>query len=320
MGMGHVQQSTTLAKLLCDKAEVFFLTKSDQRVLDAIRGHGFDGTQFDGDLEILAHLALADPDVIIFDKIDVSEQFAIEIRRTLRAGLVIFTNLTKANLRAHIAVIADIGSCFKNIRSIDGNTGTVYYHGPKYWVLRNEFYEYRKKDKIVSDGVNRVLLIFGGSDPSNLTSVVLDELLSLGSMPKIDVVLGAHFGHEKDLAIALVRHPKRSSGISIHRNVNNIAELMYAADLVIASPGLSAFEALCVGTPVIVMPHDSLQRDTYRGFLEMLESKDVRGLGGLIERGQFTYPHSESIVAMEIGHGVAELVSEIMKLGKKVAL
>ncbi len=95
---------------------------------------------------------------------------------------------------------------------------------------------------------------------------------------------------------------------------------MYAADLVIASPGLSAFEALCVGTPVIVMPHDSLQRDTYRGYLEMLERKDVRGLGGLIERGQFTYPHSESIVAMEIGHGVTELVSEIMKLGKKVAL
>jgi spore coat polysaccharide biosynthesis predicted glycosyltransferase SpsG len=51
--------------------------------------------------------------------------------------------------------------------------------------------------------------------------------------------------------------------VNAYNNAETVAELMYSADLVIASPGLSTFEALCVGIPVIVMPHDDLQKEIY---------------------------------------------------------
>jgi spore coat polysaccharide biosynthesis predicted glycosyltransferase SpsG len=88
---------------------------------------------------------------------------------------------------------------------------------------------------------------------------------------------------------------------------------MYSADLVIAAPGLSVFEALCVGTPVIVMPQNSLQKKTYEGFMRVLDKNEVNRLGKMIDNSDFSYPHEEHIMRMEIGEGKSELIEEILK-------
>jgi spore coat polysaccharide biosynthesis predicted glycosyltransferase SpsG len=312
MGMGHVQQSTTLARELRSSADICFLTKSGETVVAMIRESGFDVVCAKSDSEILRRLAAMEPDLVIVDKIDFDEALARDIKRKLKARLIIFTNLTSANRYADVAVTADIGSGFKNIARTDPDTHTLYYYGPKYWVLRREFYEYRSRGKVTSGTVETVLLLFGGSDPSNLTSAVLEELLALDRMLRIDVILGAHFGHGDTVSLILERYPGKTANVTIHKNITNVAELMYKADLVIASPGLSVFEALCVGTPVIVMPQDELQRDTYQGFMCMLERGNVGKLKGMIERAEFTYPNESHIAMMEIGEGVPELLDVIL--------
>lgn len=148
--------------------------------------------------------------------------------------------------------------------------------------MRREFHDYQKLGKPRTTSLDRVLLIFGGSDPANLTSATLDQLLAQTQTPLIDVVLGAHFCHDADLQDVLERRRDRASQVTVHRNITNVAELMYRADLVLASPGLSAFEALKVGTPIIVVPHDDLQRDTYQGFMRMLERPVARVLRGML--------------------------------------
>ena len=310
--MGHVQQSTTIAKELRGSADISFLTKSDDTVMAKIREAGFDVARAKSDSEILGHLAGLNPDIVIVDKIDFDEELARDIKRTLKARLIVFTNLTSANRYADVAVTADIGSGFKNITYSDPDTGTLYFYGPKYWVLRSEFYEYKRKGKVSSRDPESVLLVFGGSDPSNLTSAVLQELLGLDRTLRIDVILGAHFGHDDSVNLVLQRRRQKRASVTVHRNIENVAELMYKAELVIASPGLSAFEALCVGTPVIVMPQDALQRDTYQGFMRMLERGDVGKLGGMIERAEFTFPNENHIAMMEIGEGVPELLEVIL--------
>lgn len=324
MGMGHVQQSTTLARELRAKADVCFLTKSDDTVLTAIRESGFEATGLRNDAEILQHLTTLNPDIIVFDKIDVEEKLARDIKNALKARLVIFTNLTGANKYADVAVLqratdltADIGSRFKNVAYTDNDTNTLYYYGPKYWVLRPEFYEYKSKCKVSSRKPEHILLTFGGSDPSNLTSAVLEELLGMDRTLWIDVILGAHFGYDDSVSLAFERYPGKRANVTVHRNIKNVADLMYKADLTVTSAGLSMLEALCVGTPVIVMPHDSLQRDTYRGFMRMLERDEISKLGGMIERAEFTYPHEEHIAMMKIGEGVSELVEVILRSVKR---
>lgn len=310
--MGHVQQSITIAQELGSAAQVRFLTKSGPAVLAKIRESGFEADRLDSDMELLRTLVSADPDIVIFDKLDVAEELARDIKARLRARLVIFTNLTEANRYADVAVTADIGSRFQNVTFTDEATKTRYYYGPKYWVLRREFHEYRRRGKRSRAPVERVLLMFGGSDPADITSVALEQLLQREHTPAVDVILGAHFGHEHAVREVLDRHSSRRATVTLHRNISNVAEMMFDSDLVLASPGLSAFEALCVGTPVIVVPQDELQRDTYRGFMRMLERDELGRLGGMIDRAEFTYPDDEHIAAMEIGEGVAELKQVIL--------
>lgn len=307
LGLGHVQQSIAFARELSSDADIQFLTKSDQTVCDKITDSGFPTSRLQNDEEIFARLQAIDPDVIIFDKLDVAEELASDIRHKLRARLVIFTNLTRANRHADIAVTADIGSRFENIRFTDEETCTEYLYGPKYWVMRREFDEYQKLGKPRTTNIDRILLIFGGSDPANLTSATLAQLLTLQNPPLIDVVLGAHFCHDADVQYVLERHRSKASRITVHRNIANVAELMHRADLVLASPGLSAFEALKVGTPIIIVPHDDLQRDTYEGFMRMLERDQLQELRGMLDRRDFTYPQDAQIVRMEIGEGIPDL-------------
>jgi spore coat polysaccharide biosynthesis predicted glycosyltransferase SpsG len=314
LGLGHVQQSTAFAQELASEADICFLTKSDDAVLSKIRENGFEVIRHESDASILRHLETLSPDIVIFDKLDVAEDLARDIKRSLNAHLVIFTNLTRANRYADIAVTADIGSRFENISFFDEETKTLYFYGPKYWILKPAFYDYWRRGKQLAAVPKRILLIFGGSDPANLTSAALDQLLSLDKPYRLDVVLGAHYHHDDDLRGVLQRHGARGAEVTVYQNITNVAELMYEADLVIASPGLSAFESLRVGTPVIVVPHDALQSQTYQGFMRMLQRDELWKMGDMIEKRDFSFPRDTRIARMEIGEGVRELKELIVKL------
>lgn len=319
MGMGHIQQSTTLAKQLQGKAAIFFITKSNEVVITVIREAGFQVTSVQDDMQIFEYLQSLNPEIVIFDKIDVDEKLAKKIRTELTCRLVIFTNLTDANQYAHIAVLqraedlhADPISRFKNLSYTNQSSKTRYFFGPKYWILRPEFFEYKKLHKTTPEIIDHILLTFGGSDPTNLTCLVLEKLLEIDSEYHIDVVLGQQFSFHHEVASLLRTHGDKGRNVSLHRNVRNMAVLMYNADLAITAAGMSMFEALCVGTPVIVIPQDQLQRDTYQGVVRMLEIDGLGNLEGMIAVADFSHSGDLNIIDMNIGLGVQELVDAIL--------
>lgn len=312
LGMGHVVQSLSLAKRFSGKVDIQFITKSSETIIKKINDSGFYAVHFNTDNEIYNYLKTNEPDIIIFDKLDVNEEFAKRIRYELSSKLVIFTNITSANKFAHIAVTADIGSEFENIKFADNETKTLYFYGPKYWILREEFYKIKNDENTYLDPIRRILLIFGGSDPSNITTSVLKLFFDNNTDYNIDVILGASYGYIDEIN-NIINHKEHSNNITIYQNVDNVAQLMYQADLVIASPGLSCFESLCVGTPVVVIPQNELQKETYDGFFSIIGIDEIDQLLKIIEKRKFTYPESEFVKNLEIGNGINEIVDEILK-------
>ncbi|MEN6349896.1 MAG: glycosyltransferase [Syntrophomonas sp.] len=313
LGLGHVYQTITFAKLLKHKGEICFLTKSGETVVNKIRDAGFITHKLASDYEILDYLHKNLPNVVIIDNVDVSVELARDIKKDGNIRLVIFTNLTSANRFADVAVTADISCHFNNIRFMNNDTNTLYFYGPKYWILREEFHEFHNKNKAMPESINNILVIFGGSDPSNLTTLVIKELLNLPDYTKIDVILGASFTHFDSLNQVLQEYEAKKKNINIHKNISNVAELMFNADLVIASPGISAFEALLVGTPIILFPQDFLQRETYKSFIKIIAPEDVAGLLSVIANRSFTYPNQEEIIEMHIGEGTEEIIKAILE-------
>jgi spore coat polysaccharide biosynthesis predicted glycosyltransferase SpsG len=300
LGLGHIYQSTTLAREFIGKNNILFLTQSEYSVMKQIEEAGFGVLQMD-DVKKLIFLQNCKPDIIIIDKLDVSEKFAKVIKETLTAKLVIMTNLTSANQYADMAVCAMTNGKLCNAKFTDGST--KYYSGAKYFILRKEFYEYHDKGKKLN-GICKILLVFGGVDKANLTIPVLEELLK-GNY-KIDVIKSAMYANPELL-------DKFKDKVAIHTNTNEVARLMYEADLCIVSPGLSLFEALCVGTPIVAIPQLPYQWDACVGQIKMIHREEIGKLNDIIRKKDFSFPQDKNIKEMEIGQGKAELVAEILK-------
>jgi len=313
-GMGHVQQAITLADELRERIDACFLTKSDQTVVEHIRKAGYDVHQLDCDEKMLDFIRAIHPDAVIIDKIDENEAFARALKEDLQVKLVIFTNLTKASQWADVSVLADYGSNLKNIKYLDERTNTVYFYGPKYWLLRREFCDRKKCGRESCGTVGEITLLFGGSDPLNLTSVVLEELLKLDRPFGVNVILGAHFEHKDALNQVITSYSGAKAKVKMFKDIPNVADLMCNSDLVITSPGLSLFEALCVGTPVIIFPQNEIQKKAYRGLLRILDKEEINNLGGMIDHLDFVRPEEEQIREMEIGEGKQEIIDEILRL------
>jgi spore coat polysaccharide biosynthesis predicted glycosyltransferase SpsG len=183
-------------------------------------------------------------------------------------------------------------------------------------VLRKEFYEFKKRGKNLSDKIEKILLIFGGSDPANLTATTLNELLDSCNDYKIDVIVGARFVYMSEINRILGSHPESKNNVKVYQDINNVAELMYKADLVFSSPGGSLFEALCVGTPVISVNQNERQKGWFEGYLPSLDKSEMGKINDIIAERSFIDPKSEFITKLETGEGKNELVQAI--IGVKV--
>jgi UDP-2,4-diacetamido-2,4,6-trideoxy-beta-L-altropyranose hydrolase len=130
--------------------------------------------------------------------------------------------------------------------------------GPRYALLRPEFDRYRKSNMERDGRVRRILIFFGGSDPTNETSKSLWAIRSL-KMPEIalDVVAGASNPHREEIRSMCSAMPNTT----YHCQVENMAELMAAADLAIGAGGTATWERCCLGLPSlsIVLAENQLE-------------------------------------------------------------
>jgi UDP-2,4-diacetamido-2,4,6-trideoxy-beta-L-altropyranose hydrolase len=120
--------------------------------------------------------------------------------------------------------------------------------GPRYALLRPQFDRYRK-NSIERDGrVKRILIFFGGGDPTNETAKSLHAMRSL-KMPEIalDVVAGSSNPHREEIKSIC----SAMQNTTYHCQVDNMAELMAAADLTIGAGGTATWERCCLGLPSI---------------------------------------------------------------------
>jgi len=318
MGTGHVFRSLTLARELNGKCESNFLIKYSKDVVKLVERNGFPAFQYKNNDELLKVLRELKPDVVIFDKLNVGSDVVRKIKNDSR--IVIFDNVSQANRYADVVVNAIIGSNFKNKKFFDRSAGTLYLYGPRYLILRREFYNCKKmiKDSGRKNEIRSILIIFGGSDPSNLTAKVLSRLLNMNLDLEIDVILGPLYKYyiklkrllEKDWNVFNTR-------VRLHQSSENVAELMWSSDVIFTSPGLSMFEALFLNKPVIVLYQNSLQKMVYRDFLKRVSNMSDRNyLSDLLHalelnEAHIIDPHNNYVKELHIGKGKFEILEAL---------
>ena len=129
--------------------------------------------------------------------------------------------------------------------------------GPKYALLRKEFYAARKNLRQRDGTIKRILIFFGGSDPTNETIKAL-AAIKLLNRPDIavDVVVGKTNRNKQQVE----RLCNSLHNVLFYCNVENMAYLMSIADLAIGAGGTSTWERCCLGLPslMIALAHNQV--------------------------------------------------------------
>ncbi len=125
--------------------------------------------------------------------------------------------------------------------------------GAKFAPLRPEFLNWREfalERRCNFQGVKKILVSLGGTDRSNLTEQVLNQLtrLKLPNNIEIEVVVGLGFAHLKRVEDQIALLPIK---ISLNVGANNMASRIVEADLGIGAIGVSTWERFCLGLPAV---------------------------------------------------------------------
>jgi UDP-2,4-diacetamido-2,4,6-trideoxy-beta-L-altropyranose hydrolase len=122
--------------------------------------------------------------------------------------------------------------------------------GPRFSLLRPEFREERKSLRKRGGQIGRILVFFGGSDPTNETMKALFALSRFQETEiKVDVVVGSANQNRNHI----LTYCQKNRNIEFHFNIDYMARLMSRADLFIGSGGSSTWERCCLGLPSIII-------------------------------------------------------------------
>jgi UDP-2,4-diacetamido-2,4,6-trideoxy-beta-L-altropyranose hydrolase len=121
--------------------------------------------------------------------------------------------------------------------------------GPTFALLRPEFRKARETLRQRDGTIRRILVFFGGVDPTGETEKALDAIDQLDAPDiAVDVVVGANNPRAEIIQAICQGMPN----VTFHQQVSNMAQLMAAADLTIGAGGTASWERCCLGLPSLV--------------------------------------------------------------------
>ena len=268
IGTGHVYRCLSIASKLVFHEVLFLIDEDHQLGIDIVGNYNYPYKLYDGMDDLVESLRMYSPQVVINDILDTSREY-VSILKNEGYFVVNFEDLGTGT------EVADV--VFDALYEHEVGEDKIFT-GHKYYILKDEFYF--QPQKIITHTVNNVLITFGGTDPNNFTEKVIDSILSTNYEGRINVILGLGYQGLEDL----ISKYESNQSIQIYRNVSNISEFMFKADLIFTSAGRTMYEICSLGVPTICLCQNERElshvfANESNGFINM-------GLGEYVERQQ----------------------------------
>ena len=234
LGLGHIYRSLAVAQELA-RHDVILVTDAAHEMGGALLSqYPFHLEVIDGESGFMNLLDTLKPDLVILDQLDTTVSYIRSLRKRV-SRIVTFEDLGEGAFECDL-LISDL---YENIAVPEDRQ----FKGLMNAIMAPHF-ETLGAQKIFSDSVEVILLVFGGSDPSHLTEKALVALSEANFKGRVEVVVGP--GVDREISLA-------GLGLSgeIFHNVRFMPDLMRRADLAISSAGRTVTELLSCGVPVL---------------------------------------------------------------------
>lgn len=176
--------------------------------------------------------------------------------------------------------------------------------GTSFALLRDEFQS--ATDISPSRTKNNILIMFGGTDPDNLTLKALQQLCIRNDLHKITIIIGSSAQHLESV-INYVNHQKYNHNtlFELHINPSNIAQLMRDSTLAIGAAGTTSWERCAAGLPsvVIIQAENQKQIALELTKLKVISSLEVKQIQSSLNQQVTTWLNDPVRYQMAIEQG-----------------
>jgi len=313
LGSGHVMRCLTLAVELRERgAQVTFACRPlPGNWIERIRSEGFDvlilpvGAIPDADaphaidspadaqalLDLLEHSKQAF-DALVVDHYGLDASWELAMRGQSRS-LLVMDDLADRPHECDLLLDSTLSADSDRYRTCVPRSCRQLL-GPEFSLVRREFAARRNEPFSRITAGWRIVVSFGGSDPTRESLKAL-EAASILTLPDVtfDLVAGSHFPHLE----AIREQCRMQPNVALHQDVADMAGLMAGADLFLGAGGGTTWERCCLGLPAVVVS---------------VAPNQVVAAQALAEAGVQRYlGRSEQVSAQEIAQAIGDLLCDV---------
>ena len=249
IGFGHLKRSLVLAGLLADSiSPLFLLDSQDYRSRDLIAAAGCQFLALDIEK---AWDYLPEPAAVLIDtRLERGLDILISRAREKFVPVISIHDLGLNPVSSDIAIDGSIAP---------GQTAgfkSLLYKGSEYVVLDPVYDGLHSKQKRIGKTIKSIFINLGGGNSYRFFSAIMEGLRLCQCEFDVTGVRGfSSWGQEsfenRDWRPLHFRWESRAPETAV-----------FAADLAITAGGISAYEALCIGTPLMALSYDRWQQMT----------------------------------------------------------
>jgi spore coat polysaccharide biosynthesis predicted glycosyltransferase SpsG len=249
-GTGHVYRMLRLtnrcfsSSQLLDKHNIIFILNENEKLaINILKKNNINCIKYKDFDELYNILSKINSDIIINDCLNTTEKLTYNQNKYTKK-IINFEDYGNGVNNADIVI-----NSFYNDNIINGDK---IYTGLKYTLL----------SPLLSNSVEstfntipqKIILTFGGSDPSNITEYILNLLINNDINKKIHilVILGIGYVYKTKIINLIENH----TNISISIDEQNMIGQFQTSDIAITSCGCAMFEACYFLVPVICISHN----------------------------------------------------------------
>ena len=243
IGLGHVHNTLTILNHFRNDEILIVMNSQNKLGYKKFQEHLYQVNFFKNDSQLFEVIKKFQPHMIFNDILDTSINYIKKLKKE-KIFVVNFEDLGDGRRYADLV--------FNPIYHSNKNNSNEYF-GPNFACVRDEFRIW--EPTVLKTSPKNVVIIFGGSDPTNKTYQVLKllEKYKLKNM-KYSIIIGQDYKERKKLLDLISKMKKDNFLIELNENIDFLSKIFHESDFAITSNGRTVFELGSLHVPMIVIP------------------------------------------------------------------
>jgi len=273
IGLGHIIRCIALANMVRDKFQITFACQErDNEVLKMIYDERFNliklpiESHYEKDAEILIRY-LDKKAILVLDGYHFKEEYQLIVKPHCQK-LICIDDIH--NYHFYADVIINHNEQTKNV-NYSCEPFTQLYLGGKYALLRSPFLKNKKLKRDFEKSIKNILICMGGADPSNQTLRIVKALDLIDLNLIVNVVIGIANPNYHTISKWIGKNSKLKINLLSNLNASEMCKQLILNDFLFAQASTIAWEACCIGIPMIV----GITADNQTGIAEILGNKQA---------------------------------------------